>query len=96
MAERYELFVATAAMEFPNSFLDKYKWLQHHLPFISWRNYVFCGDKSILNAEYLIDDNSYNFEGFRGEGILFSAPHNAYESRYRRVASWQEVARIFL
>ena len=96
MLERYELFVATAAMEFPNSFLDKYNWLQQHFAFIPWRNYVFCGDKSILNADFLIDDNAYNFDGFRGEGILFSAPHNAHETGCRRVRNWQEVAGIFL
>ena len=96
LSERYELFVASAAMEFSNSFLDKYEWLQCHFPFISWRNYVFCGDKSILNADYLIDDNAYNFDGFRGEGLLFHAPHNALETRYRRVRNWQEVADILL
>jgi 5'(3')-deoxyribonucleotidase len=93
---RHELFIATAAMEFPNSFLDKYEWLQQHFTFIPWRNVVFCGDKSILNADYLIDDNAFNFEHFRGEGILFDAPHNANETRYRRVHNWLEVADIFL
>jgi 5'-nucleotidase len=96
LSERYELFIATAAMEFPNSFLDKYQWLQKYFIFIPWPNYVFCGDKSILNADYLIDDNAYNFEHFRGEGLLFDAPHNALETRYRRVRGWQEVADILL
>ncbi|MBX0292098.1 5'(3')-deoxyribonucleotidase [Hymenobacter sp. HSC-4F20] len=94
--QRYELFIATAAMEFPSSFLDKYEWLRQHFPFIPWRNVVFCGDKSILNADYLIDDNAFNFDHFRGEGILFDAPHNAGETRYRRVRSWQEVGALFL
>lgn len=96
LAQRYDVFVTTAAMEFPNSFLDKYQWLQQHFPFISWRNFVFCGDKSIINADYLIDDNAYNFEGFGGVGLLFDAPHNALETRYRRVRGWQEVADILL
>ncbi|TVT38557.1 5'-3'-deoxyribonucleotidase [Hymenobacter setariae] len=96
LSERYELFIATAAMEFPNSFLDKYQWLQKHFDFIPWPNYVFCGDKSILNANYLIDDNAYNFEHFRGEGLLFDAPHNALVTGYRRVHGWQEVADILL
>ena len=91
-----QVFIATAAMEFPNSFLDKYQWLQRHFPFIEWRNFVFCGDKSILNADYLIDDNAYNFDGFRGQGLLFDAPHNALETRYRRVHSWQEVGELLL
>ncbi|MGI4833635.1 MAG: 5' nucleotidase, NT5C type [Janthinobacterium lividum] len=96
LAGRYELFIASAAMEFANSFLDKYEWLQRHFPFIPWRNYVFCGDKSILNADYLIDDNAYNFDNFRGEGILFDAPHNALETRYRRAHGWQAVGEMLL
>ncbi len=96
LADRYEIFVATAAMDFPNSFRDKYDWLQKYFPFIPTRNYVFCGDKSILNADYLIDDNGYNFERFRGEGLLFSAPHNARETRFRRVNNWLEIAAALL
>lgn len=96
LAQRYEIFIATAAMEFPNSFLDKYQWLQQHFAFIPWPNYVFCGDKSIINADYLIDDNAYNFDNFRGVGLLFSAPHNAHETRYRRVHSWQEIGDMLL
>ncbi|AMR27071.1 hypothetical protein A0257_08085 [Hymenobacter psoromatis] len=96
LAQKYEVFVATAAMEFPNSFLDKYQWLRQYFPFLPWRNFVFCGDKSILNADYLIDDNAYNFDGFRGVGLLFDAPHNAHETGHRRVRGWQEVADILL
>jgi len=96
LASKYEVFIATAAMEFPNSFLDKYRWLEQHFPFIHWRNFVFCGDKSILNVDYLIDDNAYNFDGLRGEGLLFDAPHNALETGFRRVRNWQEVAAILL
>ena len=96
LAEHYEVFIVTAAMEFPNCFSDKFEWLQRHFPFLSWRNYVFCGDKSIIRADYLIDDNAYNFDGFPGEGLLFDAPHNAHETRYRRVRGWQEVATLLL
>ena len=96
LTQKYEVFIATAAMEFPNSFLDKYQWLQRHFPFIHWRNFVFCGDKSILNVDYLIDDNAYNFDGLRGEGLLFDAPLNALETGFRRVHNWQEVADILL
>ncbi len=96
LAQKYDVFIATAAMEFPNSFLDKYQWLQQHFSFLHWRNFVFCGDKSILNADYLIDDNAYNFDGFRGVGLLFDAPHNAHETGHRRVRSWQEVGEILL
>jgi 5'(3')-deoxyribonucleotidase len=33
---------------------------------------------------------------FRGEGILFTAPHNLKVSGYRRVDNWQQVEQLFL
>ncbi|RZK39302.1 MAG: hypothetical protein EOO57_03400 [Hymenobacter sp.] len=41
-------------------------------------------------------DNGYKFDGSRGQGLLFDAPHNAHETRGRRVHGWQEVADILL
>ena len=96
LMEKYEVFIAPAAMEFPTSFTAKYQWLQRHFPSIPPRNFVFCGDKSILNADYLIDDQASHFRHFRGEGILFSAPHNHGVEGYRRVDSWVDVEGIFL
>jgi 5'-nucleotidase len=96
LQQRYDIYITTAAMEFPNSFVEKYDWLHQHFPSIPWTHMVFCGDKSIIAADYLIDDHARNFIGFRGEGILFNAPHNMHETGYRRVASWQEVREIFL
>ena len=95
LVKQYDVFVVSAAMRFPFSLVDKYEWLQRNFPFIPYGNFVFCGDKSIINADYLIDDHAYNFEGFRGVGLLFDAPHNAHETRYRRVCGWQEVADFF-
>lgn len=96
MAERYEVFIATSAMEFPNSFGPKYRWLRRHFPFLDPRNFVFCGYKSILNADYLIDDQPRHFRTFNGKGILFTAPHNLGVSGYPRVDNWQQVERMFL
>jgi len=44
----------------------------------------------------LIDDNMRHFERFRGEGILFTAPHNLGVRGYRRVANWKEAEKLFL
>ena len=96
LAGHYEIFIATAAMEFPNSFAPKYRWLLRHFPFLHPRNFVFCGDKSILHADFLIDDMPRNFKNFSGEGILFTAPHNMQTTGYRRVHNWLEVAELFL
>ncbi|HET9101030.1 MAG TPA: 5'-3'-deoxyribonucleotidase [Acidobacteriaceae bacterium] len=96
MSRRYQIFIATAAMAFPSSFHSKYRWLRRHFDFLSPQNFVFCGDKSILHADYLIDDMPRNLASFQGEGILFTAPHNVNTTGYRRVSSWQDVDAMFL
>ncbi|QRQ99990.1 5' nucleotidase, NT5C type [Dyadobacter sandarakinus] len=96
LSHYYEIFVATACMEFPASFRDKFDWLARHFSFIPWTNIVFCGYKSIIQSDYLIDDHVRNLAAFTGEGILFSAPHNLKDTQYRRVSSWQEVSELFL
>ena len=91
LTKRYDVFIVTAAMEFPNSFLPKHAWLQEHFPFLDIRNVVYCGDKSIVDADIMIDDRIRNLEQFEGMRILFSAPHNMNEKRFLRVNSWKEV-----
>ena len=95
LADRYDVFIATAAMDVPRSFDAKYRWLQRHFPFIPPAQFVFCGDKTIVDADYLIDDRPRHCENFKGQALLFSAPHNAEETRYTRVASWNEVREHF-
>jgi len=96
LSERYDVFIATAAMEHPNSFAAKYTWLTKNMPFLSPMNFIFCGNKGVLHTDYLIDDSPRHFEYFRGESILFSAPHNMLEIHPKRVNSWQEVRGLFL
>ncbi|MFB5192539.1 5' nucleotidase, NT5C type [Alicyclobacillus fastidiosus] len=96
LSEHYEIFITTAAMEVPSSFTAKYEWLKQHFPFLSDMNFVFCGDKSIIRADYLIDDNARHFTRFTGQGILFSAPHNMHETGYVRVNNWIEVRNYFM
>lgn len=96
LSQYYEIYIATAAMEFPNSFREKYDWLAEHFPFIPRSNIVFCGDKSVIASDYLIDDHVKNMISFTGKGILFSAPHNLKETAYPRVGNWHEVGEMFL
>ncbi|QYR21020.1 5'-3'-deoxyribonucleotidase [Paenibacillus sp. sptzw28] len=96
LSEQYEVFITTAAMEFPTSFAAKYEWLKEHFSFLNEMNIVFCGDKSIIRADFLIDDNVRHFKGFAGQGILFTAPHNINETGYVRVNNWLEVRDYFL
>jgi 5'(3')-deoxyribonucleotidase/uncharacterized protein with PQ loop repeat len=96
LATEYDVFIASAAMEVPSSFDAKFRWLQRHFPFIPTSNIVFCGNKEVIDADYLIDDRSRHFARFRGTGILFTAPHNARESAHLRVNNWNEVLAILL
>ncbi len=96
LQQRYEVFIATAAMEVPTSFRAKYEWLERHFPSIPASHIVFCGDKGILDADFLIDDNPRQLRRFGGEGVLYSAPHNFAVTGFRRVADWLEVERMFL
>ncbi len=95
LSERFDIFVATQAMTVPNSLGPKYRWLQRHFPFIPPTNYVFCGNKSILRAEYLIDDLPRNLERFEGRGLLYTAPHNVTAAGFTRVNNWPDVAAYF-
>jgi len=96
LSERYEIFIVTAAMEFPASLAPKYQWLKTHFGFLNEQNFVFCGDKSIIYADYLIDDTPRHLDTFSGEGLLFTAPHNALITGYTRLNNWQEVGEYFL
>jgi len=95
LSSRFEVFIATQAMTVPNSLGPKYRWLQRHFPFIPPTHYVFCGNKSILRADYLIDDLPRNLERFEGKGLLYTAPHNLTATGFVRVNNWREVAEYF-
>jgi 5'(3')-deoxyribonucleotidase len=102
---RYDVFIASAAMEVPSSFTAKYQWLAEHFPFIPTSHIVFCGDKSILRADFLIDDNPRQLRLFQGqtpetgcarEGILYTSPANVAVTGFRRVNNWLDVEILFL
>lgn len=95
LSEHFDIVIATAAMEHPNSFSAKYEWLRKYLPFIPPLNYIFCGKKKFISADYLIDDSSRHFDGFCGQGMLFTAPHNVLETPKIRLSSWDEVHNYF-
>ncbi len=95
LRHHYGIYFVSAAMEFRNSLEDKYDWLHEHLPWVHWRQIVFCGDKSIIGTDYMIDDHAFNLETFRGTPLLFDALHNRGEARFRRMKTWAEVREFF-
>ena len=92
---RFEVYVASAAMEFPYSLPDKYEWLDQHFPFIHWKRRIFCGDKSVLKGDVLIDDHDFNLSVFNGRAIMFTASHNVNETKYERLNSWLDAEKLF-
>jgi 5'-nucleotidase len=96
--ERYEIFIVSSATEFPQSLTEKQAWLNEYFPFISWRQMVFCGSKTIVNADIMIDDHLKNLDHFTGQTILFTQPHNLNHiaDRHKRVSSWLEIADLLL
>lgn len=96
LSKKYKIFIATAAMEVPASFAGKYEWLKEHFDFLSEHNFVFCGDKSIIKTDYLIDDSIIQLDRFSGKGILFDSYRNKNNDKYYRVHNWLEVGEYFL
>ena len=95
LLEYFDIFIVSAAMEFPNSLTEKRHWLQKNFPFIHWKNIVLCGDKSIVHADYMIDDHIKNLEQFNGKALLYTSSHNIHENRFTRVNNWLEVRTFF-
>lgn len=90
----FDVYIVSAAMEFPQSLPEKKEWLSEHFPFIPWRNIVFCGDKRIINTDFMIDDHLKNLDFFSGKPILFSAEHNFGIDKYDRVNNWQQALEL--
>ena len=97
--DHYRIFIVSAAMEFPNSLVEKHDWLGEYFPFITWQQMVFCGSKEIIKADIMIDDHFKNLDYFTGdETLLFSQPHNLLASpgKHKRVTNWKEIEQILL
>jgi 5'(3')-deoxyribonucleotidase len=93
---KYELFVVSSATEFPQSLHEKHEWITHHFPFISWKQMVFCGLKSAVYGDIMIDDHFKNLDSFKGRTLLFSQPHNMGkpEGNHTRVNNWEEICTL--
>ncbi|MBX4152232.1 5' nucleotidase, NT5C type [Paenibacillus lautus] len=91
----YDIYIVTAPFN-PNNVVPKYQWLKENFPFLDEEKFVFTRDKSVIRAEYLIDDKPKNLETFQGNQILYAAPHNLKEDRFYRVNNWEEVRETLL
>ena len=93
---KYEIFIVSAATEFPNSMSEKLEWLEDYFPYIGWSHTVFCGHKWMIRADYIIDDHEKNLINFTGKGLLFDSPNNKHITDFQRVNSWKEVEKVLM
>lgn len=94
--KKYDLYIVSAAMEFPLSLYEKHQWLNEHFSFITWQQMCFCGSKKIIQGDIMIDDYFKNLDHFTGTTLLFNQPHNALEhpKHHKRVSGWKEIMEI--
>ncbi len=94
LMEKYEVYIVSAATEFPLSLAEKLEWLNEHFPFITWHNIIFCGVKSVINTDFMIDDHIKNLDPFKGKTLMFNAYHNTHHSHHTRVNNWEEILQL--
>jgi 5'-nucleotidase len=94
--KKYEVFIVSAATEFPQSLSEKQSWLNEHFSFIQWQQMVFCGWKTIISADIMIDDHFKNLNAFPNKTFLFSQSHNVSmeAGRHHRVSTWKELSEL--
>jgi 5'-nucleotidase len=53
-------------------------------------DYIECRDKSLINADILLDDGFHNVKAFHGISFLFDAPWNRKYDFDLRVYGWED------
>ncbi|WP_424495163.1 5' nucleotidase, NT5C type [Salinimicrobium sp. GXAS 041] len=96
LQEHFDIYIVSAAMEFPLSLSEKLEWLKEHFPFITWKNIIFCGDKSVINTDFMVDDHIKNLDYCQGKAIMFHAFHNVEHSHHTRANNWDDVVEILM
>lgn len=105
--KNYEIFIGTSYMIRDlkdSSFLlpQKYEYLINKFPFLNPNNFIFLGNKSVLNCDIKIDDRIDNLDGAKTK-ILFTAWHNKNISKeelnnngIKRADNWKEIENMLL
>lgn len=98
LSEYLNLYIVTAYH--PKTCLDKAEWLEEHFPHIPQKNIVFCNNKGLIKADFMIDDGGHNITDFYNTNksstpIVFDAPWNRYlGNQFVRAMDWLEIKEI--
>ena len=93
-SEGHEIFIVTDPFT-KWSMKNKFEWLQEHFPFLDKKNFIFTGNKGVIDLDVLIDDGVHNCEVFKGIPILMETPYNKTENRFYKAKNWQDLEHIF-
>ncbi len=96
LMKSYEIFIASACLQHPNSVNDKLEWLNDNFPFIPFQKIILCGEKKTICGDYLVDDHPKHLAAFKGKPLLFSAFHNLDENRFERFDNWEMLGEYLL
>lgn len=91
LSEKYDIYVVSAALEFPYSLASRCAFIAKNFPELTWKKLIFCANKPLIKADILLDDMTENLVGFGANGFLFTAYHNAAIDHPNRLNSWEEV-----
>jgi len=70
----YDVIIVTAAQ--PQSVVEKWNWLQKHMPFIPIENFFTCKRKNLISYDLLIDDGVHNLvPALQGGRKVLCIPH---------------------
>jgi 5'-nucleotidase len=91
-----EVFICTGPfIEYENCVLEKYQWVDEHLGREWIKRMVLTMDKTIVDADYLIDDmpKITGVNKPRWQHVLYDLPKNRMETGKKRLtwANWREV-----
>lgn len=81
--ETYDLLIVTSAL--PESVCDKWKWLQNHLPFIPYENFIVASRKDLIQADILIDDAKHNVERWVATGRPALVPSHHWNQELEKL-----------
>jgi len=95
LSKKYDIYIVSAALEFPNSLASRCAFIEKNFPEITLKRLIFCANKSLVKADFLLDDMPENIIKFGSKGFLFTAYHNAKINYLNRLNSWEEVVAKF-
>lgn len=83
LSEDYDVLIVTSA--FPKAVPDKWRWVEEHLPFIPYKNFIVTSRKDLVQADLLIDDAIHNVKDWIATGRPAIAPYHHWNEELEHV-----------